>query len=156
MASRQARVTSTEESWLTSEHLIDPRAARFGQAITFLVLLAGIGYQQPIVIYAMTALLVGTVGSRFQIEPYHRLWELTLDRVLRPPRRRAPAAPFRFAQLLNAFLLTVASGATLAGRPLLGNALAGLAAILAGLSVTTGFCLGCSLYRRFERVLGGG
>jgi hypothetical protein len=156
MASRQARVTSTDtDSWLESEQLIDPRAPRFGQAITFLLLLAGIGYRQPMLIYAVAALLVGTVGSRFQVEPYHRLWEGTLERVLRPPRQRTRAAPFRFAQLLNACLLVVASGAIIIGRPLLGNALAGLAAILAGLSVTTGFCLGCSLYRRFDGLLGG-
>jgi hypothetical protein len=155
MASRQARVASTDDGhWLTSEQLIDPRIPRFGQAVTFLLLLAGIGYRLPVVIYAVTAMLLVIVGSRFQVDPPRVLWEHSLERVLRPPRTRTPAAPFRFALLLNTVLLIVATGALLAGEPLLGNAVAGLAAILSGLSVATGFCLGCVLYRRVAGLLG--
>jgi len=151
MSTTEARTTDTTEErrdGLFGDEEIDPRVPRFGQAITFLVLLAGIGYRQPVVIYAMTAVLVLAVGSRFRIDPYTFLWERSLERVLRPPIRHERAAPHRFATLLNAVLLTAATVVLLTGDLLLGNALAGLAAVLAGLSVATGFCLGCFLYRR--------
>jgi hypothetical protein len=158
MSTPQARPAETEEDHrggLLEDERIDPRVARFGQAITFLVLLAGIGYRQPILIYATAALLVLITGSRFRIDPYTVLWEQTLERVLRPPRRYERAAPHRFAQGLNTLLTTVATVTILTGDLLLGNALAGLAAIFAGLGTATGFCFGCVVYRRLSPFLPG-
>jgi hypothetical protein len=44
------------------------------------------------------------------------------------------------------------SAALFAGVPAVGYALAGVVAVLAGLAVTTGFCLGCRMYRQVQFV----
>lgn len=63
---------------------------------------------------------------------------------------RAP----RFANILGAGFLGVASSAHLAGLPRLGWALIVLVAVLATVAVVTGFCLGCTMYRVIARFRG--
>lgn len=126
--------------------MVDPRAPRFGQAITAGGLLAGIALQVPAVVFAMTVVLVVPVLSRWRVDPYGLLWR----RVVKPalgPAEPEPAAPHRFARVLGAVGTTLASALLLAGVPLAGYAVAGAIVFAAGLAAVTGICLGCRMYR---------
>lgn len=126
--------------------LVDPRAPRFGQAITASALALGVVLQVPAFVYAIAAILVISVVSRWQLDLYAVLWR----RVVSPavdPATPEPAAPHRFAKLLGATGTALASVLLVAGVPLAGYAIAGLVALAAGLAATTGICLGCRMYR---------
>ena len=55
--------------------------------------------------------------------------------------------PPRFANVVGAAFLTVASVSYLAGAEVLGAVLGGLVAVLALLAAATGFCAGCEAYK---------
>lgn len=126
--------------------LVDPRAPRFGQAITASALVLGVVFQAPAFVYAVAAILVVSVVSRWRLDLYAVLWR----RVVLPavePATPEPAAPHRFAKLMGATGTALASALLVAGVPLAGYAIAGLVAMAAGLAATTGICLGCRMYR---------
>ncbi|WP_340100899.1 DUF4395 domain-containing protein [Salinibaculum salinum] len=146
--------THTEQSQSTAPvdgpALVDPRAPRFGQSLTALTLVAAIALQLPVFVYALAVLLSAAVISGWRIDAYALLWRHGALRLLDPPTAREPAAPHRFARVIGAVFTTGASVALLAGLPVVGYALAGLVAALAGLAATTGFCLGCRMYRQVQ------
>lgn len=127
--------------------LVDPRVPRFGQAITTLGLLVAIALQAPVFVYAVAAVLLTAVGSRWRLHPYRFVWRRAVAPAVGPPAEPEPAAPHRFATVLGAVGTTLASAAILAGFPAAGYVLAGAVAVAAGLAATTGFCLGCRMYR---------
>lgn len=133
------------------EPLVDPRAPRFGQALTATALFAGIVLEEPLVVYAVAVVLFGAVATGWRFDLYAALW-----RQLRPlvgsSADREPAAPHRFAKLLGATGSALASVFLLAGVGVAGYAVAGGVAIAAGLAATTGVCLGCRLYRQVGTV----
>jgi hypothetical protein len=127
---------------------VDPRAPRFGQSVTTLGLATGIVLNAPLVIYAVTVVLVTAVVSRWQVDLYASLWRRVVVPVVGSTTDREPASPHRFARVLGAVGTTLASVLLLAGFPLAGYVVAGAVAALAGLAATTGFCLGCRMYRQ--------
>lgn len=125
---------------------VDPRAPRFGQAITASGLVLGIVFDLPVLIYAVAVVLLAAVLTRWQYDPYGIVWK----HVVRPrleSREPEAAAPHRFAKLMGAVGTTLASALIIAGVPLAGYVIAGAVAVAAGLAATTGFCLGCRMYQ---------
>lgn len=139
----------------TGDALVDSRAPRFGQALTTLGLVTAVVFQEPALVYLVAALLIVAVVSGWRIDLYAWLWRRVVSRVVDPPTEREPATPHRFARLVGAVLTGVASLALLAGASTAGYLLLGFVALLAGLAATTGFCLGCRMYRQvhtFQRL----
>ena len=134
---------------------VDPRAPRFGQAITATLALGGVTLQEPVLVYVVTLALVGPVVTRWRVDPYRFIWTRSIARILPPPAAVESAVPHRFARVIGAVLTTGASAllvvAAITGiGPFAvgGYALAVVVGLLAGLGATTGFCLGCRLYRQ--------
>lgn len=142
--------------------LVDPRAPRFGQALTAAGLVAGVALGEPLLVLAVAVVLDAALLSGWRLDLYGALWR----RAVRPVVGRAepePAAPHRFAKLLGAGMTTLATvllfAAPVVGLPALalaGYGVAALVAALAGLAATTGVCIGCRMYRQvsFLRRLG--
>ena len=95
--------------------MVDPRAPRFGQAITALGLAVGILLQQPLFIYVITGILAVSVLSRWRLDLYALLWRRVGLRIVGAPTAREHAAPHRFAKLLGALFTAVASVCLLVG-----------------------------------------
>lgn len=133
---------------------VDPRAPRFGQGITAAGLLAGVALDLPLLVYAVAAVLVTSVATRWQVDLYGIVFKnLVMPRL--PPRQPESAVPHRFAKLIGAVGTALASALLLFGVPLAGYGVAVLIAIAAGLAATTGFCIGCRMYRQvslFQRL----
>ncbi len=140
-------MTATESPTHTSA-LVDPRAPRFGQAITTALLLGGVALATPELVYLTAAILGVTVLSRWRVDLYRLLWHHLVIPIVGPPAQREAAAPHRFAKLLGAVGSAIATVFLLAGVPLIGFAIAAIVGLLAGLAATTGFCLGCRMYRQ--------
>lgn len=126
--------------------LVDPRAPRFGQAITAGGLALGVALREPVLVYAVAAVLLTAVLSRWKYDPYGLLWRRLVGTVVQAVEPE-PAAPHRFAKLLGAVGTTLASALLVGGPPLAAYAVAGLVAVAAGLAATTGICIGCRMYR---------
>lgn len=133
--------------------VLDVRAARFSQGFTGLVALLGVAFGWPLAWALMSAqLLIGlTLGRRFclpclvyftSIQP--RLGEGELEDS-RPPR---------LANTMGFAFLGLAAAAWWLGAPAVGYALGGMVAFLAILSASTGFCVGCEIYRLMARLRG--
>lgn len=131
--------------------LVDPRAPRFGQSMTAGLLLAGLAFQVPTAIYAVTAILLAAVVSGWRLDLYGLAWRSLLP-VVGAPDEREPAAPHRFAKLLGAAGTALASALLVVGLPAAGYAVAAVVAGAAGLAAATGICLGCRFYRQVGRV----
>lgn len=127
--------------------LVDPRAPRFGQTLTALFLLLGIGLGEPRLVVGVAVVLVTAVTTGYRVDLWAVLWRHAAVRVAGRSAEREPAAPHRFAKLLGATATALASGLLLAGVPVAGYAVAGLVALLAGLAAATDLCLGCRMYR---------
>lgn len=145
MAKATATAGEQAESGIAS---VDPRAPRFGQSLTTLGLLAGILLDLPILVYAVTAVLVTAAASGWRIDLYGVLWRHVVRSFVGAPDEPEPASPHRFAKLMGATGTTIASALLLAGFPLAGYVVAGLVAAAAGLAAVTGICLGCRMYRQ--------
>lgn len=128
--------------------MTDPRAPRFGQAITTAGLLAGIALDAPALVFTIAAILGLAVVSRWRLDGYGLLWRRAIQPVIGSATDPEPAAPHRFAKLLGAVGTALASVTILVGVPTLGYVIAGGVAVAAGLAATTGLCLGCNLYRQ--------
>lgn len=132
----------------TSVVLVDPRAPRFGQAITSVGLLLGVVLTFPALVYAITLVLVTPVVTRWRFDPYGVVWRRLVSPRVGPPDRREPAAPHRFTKLIGASGTGLASVLLLVGVPVGGYAIAAVIALLAGLAATTGICVGCRMYQQ--------
>ncbi len=139
-----------------NRHLVDPRAPRFGQALTAIGLVAGIALEEPALVVAVTAILVTAVLSGWRIDLYGLVWKRLVGPVLDPPAETEAASPHRFAKLMGAGFTTVASlllvGGVAVGSPtavVAGYAVAGFVALLAGVAAALDLCVGCRLYRQF-------
>lgn len=126
--------------------VVDPRAPRFGQAITASVLAVGVVFDRPPLVYALAVVMLAAILSGWRLDVYAVLWR-RLARRLVEPREPEPASPHRFARLVGATGTAIASVLLLAGFPTAGYAVAGLIAIVAAFSATTGYCIGCRMYR---------
>lgn len=139
------------ESSASSPTLIDPRAPRFGQAITATGLGLGVVFGLPVLVYAVAVVLLLAVGSGWRLDAY----AVAFRRLVRPALGEAepePAAPHRFARVMGAVGTALASGLLLAGLAPAGYVVAAAVAALAGLAAVTGICVGCRLYRQVQFV----
>jgi len=136
--------------------LVDPRAPRFGQTLTALGFGSAILLELPVLVYAVTAVLVAAVVSGWRLDVYATLWRTALRPFVGAPAEREHAAPHRFARILGAGFGILGSVLLVAGFPLAGYAVVGTVVVLAGLAASTGLCLGCRMYRqvRFLQRLG--
>lgn len=125
--------------------MVDPRAPRFGQAITASGLLAGVLLDIPALIYAVAAVLFVAAASGWRIDLYGIVFK-TLVKPRLPPAKPESAVPHRFAKLIGVVGTAVATGFLVFGLTLAGYAIAVIVAIAAGLAATTGYCIGCRLY----------
>ncbi|WP_290817594.1 DUF4395 domain-containing protein [Halovivax sp.] len=128
--------------------LVDPRAPRFGQAITATLLLAGAAAGAPALVYAVAAILGLAALTRWRLDLYAVTWRRLAIPIVGAPPEREPATPHRFAKLLGAGGSLIASLLLVLGLFLPGFAIAAFVGLLAALGATTGFCLGCQMYRQ--------
>ncbi len=125
---------------------IDPRGPRFNQAVLALALLLGFLFDWRLVvpIFAVVLTLGAAFGPRYG--PFLRLYADVVKARLGPPSELEDPRPPRFSAAVGVVFLTGATVAFLAGASALGWALALVVALLAGLSATTGICVGCEIY----------
>jgi hypothetical protein len=138
---------------------LDPRAPRFGQAVTAVLALGGVTLQESVLVYVLTVMLVVPVVSRWRVDPYGFVWRTLVRPVVGSPDNTESAIPHRFARLLGATLTTAASGLLVAGGAtsvgvlaLVGYGLVAVVGLLATLGATTGLCIGCRMYRQVGAV----
>lgn len=130
--------------------MTDPRAPRFGQAITATLLLVGVGIERPELVFAVAAILGVSVLSGWRIDLYAILWRAVGVRALGPSHSSEPAIPHRFAKLLGATGSTLAAAILLVGPAIVGYGIALVVGLLAALAATTGYCLGCRMYKQVD------
>jgi hypothetical protein len=133
--------------------VIDSRAPRFNQTVVGLGSLIAIltGFW-PILAALALQLGIGLRYGRRYCLPCIAYFKLVQPRFGEGPVE--DSRPPRFANQIGVTVLTAASVAYLVGLPWLGIGLGGLVAGLALLAATTGFCVGCEIYRLAARVQG--
>lgn len=127
--------------------VVDPRAPRFGQALTATGLLLGLVLQAPVFVLAIALMLNTAVWSRWRFHPYSLVWRRLIAPTIGAGAEPEPAAPHRFATVVGAVGTLLSVTAFAFGFPVVGYSLAGAIAAAAGLGAVTGFCLGCRTYR---------
>jgi hypothetical protein len=130
----------------TTPKAIDPRGPRFNQAVLAVALLLGFLFEWRLVVplFAVVLALGAAFGPRYG--PFLRLYAEVIKPRLAPPSELEDPRPPRFSAAVGVLFLTGGTVAFLAGVPALGWALALVVALLAGLSATTGICVGCEIY----------
>ena len=133
--------------------VIDARAPRFNQTIvaTISLLAVGLGWW-PLLGILAAQLAVGLRFGRRYCVPCLLYFELVQPRFGEGPLE--DSRPPRFANLVGAIFLGVATVAYAAGAAGLGAGLGLLVAALAALAATTGLCVGCEVYKIGARVRG--
>lgn len=133
--------------------VIDERAPRFNQAVVGTVALLGAVFGWPLA-WALTSaqLLIGlTIGRRFCLTCL-AYFELIQPRF--GEGRLEDSRPPRLANAMGTAFLGAAALVWWLGSPTLGIALGAIVAALALLAATTGFCVGCEIYRLGARLRG--
>lgn len=149
MASQPSTPPETDEGSASSGvPQVDPRAPRFGQALTTAGLALGIGLRTPAFVFAVALVLDAAVLSGWRLDLYRVLWQRVAIPVLGPSATREPASPHRFARLMGAAFTSVASVLLVAGFVTAGYAVAGMVAVLAGVAAAFDLCVGCAMYRQ--------
>jgi hypothetical protein len=133
--------------------VVDARAPRFVQAfVGTLALVAFLTGWWPLLALLAAQLAIGvTLGRRWCL-PCLFYFEVVQPRFGEGPIE--DARPPRFANVVGVVVLTVASVTLAVGLETVGWALGLLVAGLALLSATTGFCVGCQIYRVLARIRG--
>jgi hypothetical protein len=133
--------------------VIDSRAPRVNQAtIGTLALLAFVIDWWPLLAILAAQLLIGLRFGRRYCLPCLAFFELIQPRLGEGPIE--DSRPPRFANQVGLAVLGAASAAHLAGGEIVGWILGLLVAALALLAATTGFCVGCELYKLGARLRG--
>lgn len=136
--------------------MIDPRAPRFGAAITSVIALIGFAdaftlYGQVTLVSAI-ALLVLFVWSVFfpASHPYKFLFGLIRPRI-GEPQELEDARPPRFAQQVGMFFAVSAAVGLLIGSQVVVAVALAFIFIAAFLNAFFNFCLGCQMYLLLKR-----
>lgn len=133
--------------------VIDARAPRFNQAtVGTISLLAVLTGWWPLLALLAAQLAIGLRFGRRYCLACVFYFELVQPRLGEGPLE--DSRPPRFANQVGLTVLSAASVAYLAGLTTVGAALGLLVASLALLAATTGFCLGCWIYRLAAPMLG--
>jgi hypothetical protein len=133
--------------------IIDERAPRFNQATVTLVcgLALATGAWWLASLMGLQLIVGLTFGRRYCL-PCLFYFEVVQPRF--GEGQIEDARPPRFANILGASFLTGATVLHLAGLHTAGWVLIGMVTGLAALAVTTGFCMGCAMYRVLSRFRG--
>jgi len=133
--------------------VIDARAPRFNQVVVGSIALMAVitGYWPLLALLALQLGIGLTLGRRWCL-PCVAYFELIQPRFGEGPLE--DSRPPRFANKIGFSVLSGASLAYLLGQPLMGGALGLLVACLALLAATTGFCVGCWIYKLAAPVIG--
>jgi hypothetical protein len=133
--------------------VIDARAPRFNQTVVGLgsAIAVLIGFW-PILALLAAQLGIGLRFGRRYCLPCVAYFELVQPRIGEGPIE--DSRPPRFANQIGFTVLSLASIAYVVGSPLVGAGLGALVSFLALLAATTGFCLGCQIYRVAARLTG--
>jgi phosphate/sulfate permease len=125
---------------------IDPRGPRFNQSVLTIALVLGFVFQWWYVapIFAIVLFVGAAWGSQYG--PFLRLYAQVIKSRLAPPKELEDPRPPRFAAAVGVVFLSAATIAFVAGASVVGWALALIVAVLAGLSATSGICVGCEVY----------
>jgi hypothetical protein len=133
--------------------VIDARAPRFNQTIVGSVsLIAVLTSWWPLLAVLAAQLAIGLTFGRRYCLPCVAYFELVQPRLGEGPLE--DSRPPRFANQIGLSVLTAASLGYVVGAPLVGAALGGLVAGLALLAASTGFCLGCWIYKLAAPLIG--
>ena len=133
--------------------VIDARAPRVNQAtIGLLAVLAFVTGWWPLLAILALQLFVGLTFGRRYCLPCLAYFELIQPRFGEGPIE--DARPPRFANMVGLVVLGAASVAHAGGLEVLGWSLGLLVAVLALLAATTGFCVGCEIYRLIAKMRG--
>ncbi len=133
--------------------VIDARAPRFNQTVVATISLAAVALGWwPLHGLLAAQLAIGLRFGRRYCLPCVAYFELVQPRLGEGPLE--DSRPPRFANQIGFSVLTAASLGYILGVPLLGAALGGLVAGLALLAASTGFCLGCWMYRVVAPLVG--
>lgn len=125
-----------------ASNTIHPHLPRLAQAVTGVLCLEGITFQDPwVVVAALVLVVTGRFAPRWS--PVHWFFR----RIARPADEVEPAAPVRFSQTIAIGALVLAVILLAAGAQRVGWVVVGLVAALALLSAITGICVGCEIYR---------
>lgn len=145
-------MTRTADPYLDTD-VIDSRAPRFNQiavaSVTLIALLTG---AWPLVALMGLQLIVGLRFGRKYCLPCVFYFEVVQARIGEGPIE--DSRPPRFANIVGAIFLSVATVAFVAGFATLGWILTGMVSALAFLAATTGLCVGCEIYRFIARLRG--
>ena len=126
--------------------IIDARAPRFNQTIVATVSLLGVGLGWwPLLGVLAAQLALGLRFGRRYCVVCVLYFELVQPRFGEGPLE--DSRPPRFANLLGAIFLTIATVAYVVGATVIGAAFGLLVAALAALAAVTGFCVGCEMYK---------
>ncbi len=129
------------------DRMIDPRAHRFGAALSVVILAAGFVLAAPATV-ALLAVVLGAsafLGTRYSI--LGRAWPVVRATLrISPPRELEHELPPRFAQALGFIGFTVATALFLLGFATAGWVVAAAVGALQAVLAATGYCLGCRLY----------
>jgi len=133
--------------------VIDARAPRTNQAIvgTLSLLAVLTGWWGILAAVALQLAIGLTFGRRYCL-PCLLYFELIQPRLGEGPIE--DSRPPRFANMVGVAFLTAASVGYAAGLVVAGEILGGVVAALALLAATTGFCVGCEMYRIAARFRG--
>ncbi|HEX6490570.1 MAG TPA: DUF4395 domain-containing protein [Gaiellaceae bacterium] len=133
--------------------VIDSRAPRFNQTTIGLlsVFAVATGWWWLLAVLAAQLVIGLTLGRRFCL-PCLAYFELVQPRLGEGPLE--DARPPRFANLVGAAFLTVATALYAAGFAVAGAVLGSLVAALALLAAGTGFCTGCETYKLGSLLIG--
>lgn len=134
-------------------HVIDARAPRFNQAFVGSISLVAVATGWwPLLALLAAQLAIGLFVGRRYCLPCLFYFEVVQPRFGEGPLE--DSRPPRFANQVGLGVLSGASLAFVVGLPVVGTALGLLVAGLALLAATTGFCLGCWMYRMAAPLLG--
>lgn len=132
---------------------VDQNGLKTGQTLTIGLLILGFVLDVwPLVAFVALAQLLGALGTPYA--PYALFYRHVLrdGGIVQPRVLPDNPEPHRFAMLVGAVFNGVATLALLTGLPLLGWVLVGIVVILANLNLWVGFCLGCWVYYRLNRL----
>lgn len=136
--------------------VIDPRGARFAASLTSVVLAAVLFLAPSPLAWALLAAqtLVFAIGAVAGVAatPYSLLFRRLVRPRLGPPSEWEDAAPPRFAQGVGLAFGIVGLVLFGLGLPTAGSVAVALALAAALLNAVFGFCLGCELYLRWQRL----
>lgn len=136
---------------------IDPRGARFGAAIT-VVVLALVLILGPSSGLALGLLIMQTIAFALggliglNVHPYGFIFKTFVRPKLGPPKELEDPRPPQFAQLVGLLFALVGIVGVLSGLSIVFYVAVGFALAAAFLNAAFNFCLGCEMFLLFKRV----